>query len=195
MNAAHKALDQLKEGNRRFVAGKANQLNQTHKLIDNQKPFAIVLGCSDSRVPPEIVFDQGAGDLFVIRVAGNIVSPVELAGVEFAASKFGSRLVIVMGHSKCGAVQATVQAAQSEDKPEFSPGMQTIVDFIAGSVDTGISDDQSAIVDHAICENVKESVLRISKDSPVVQQLMAEDGMMVVGAKYSIETGEVEFFE
>tara|TARA_R110002096_G_scaffold435816_4_gene663209 strand:- start:18752 stop:19336 length:585 start_codon:yes stop_codon:yes gene_type:complete len=192
---AREALKRMKEGNLRFVAGKSAEIHRTHKLVDNQEPFAIVLGCSDSRVPPEIIFDHGVGDMFCIRVAGNIITPLELGSVEFAALKFGPRLVIVMGHTKCGAVQATVEALQSEIRPELSPGMETIVDFIGQSVDTTASDDHNEIWSNAIKANVHNAVDHLVRESEVVQQLMRDDGMLVVGARYAIETGEVEFFD
>lgn len=192
---AREALKRMKEGNLRFVAGKSAEIHRTHKLVDNQEPFAIVLGCSDSRVPPEIIFDHGVGDMFCIRVAGNIITPLELGSVEFAALKFGPRLVIVMGHTKCGAVQATVEALQSEIRPELSPGMETIVDFIGQSVNTTASDDHNEIWSNAIKANVHNAVDHLVRESEVVQQLMRDDGMLVVGARYAIETGEVEFFD
>tara|TARA_R110000868_G_scaffold411617_1_gene706158 strand:- start:241545 stop:242129 length:585 start_codon:yes stop_codon:yes gene_type:complete len=192
---AREALKRMKEGNLRFVAGKSAEIHRTHKLVDNQEPFAIVLGCSDSRVPPEIIFDHGVGDMFCIRVAGNIITPLELGSVEFAALKFGPRLVIVMGHTKCGAVQATVETLQSEIRPELSPGMETIVDFIGQSVDTTASDDHNEIWSNAIKANVHNAVDHLVRESEVVQQLMRDDGMLVVGARYAIETGEVEFFD
>tara|TARA_R110000737_G_scaffold2923_6_gene8647 strand:+ start:115051 stop:115635 length:585 start_codon:yes stop_codon:yes gene_type:complete len=192
---AREALKRMKEGNLRFVAGKSAEIHRTHKLVDNQEPFAIVLGCSDSRVPPEIIFDHGVGDMFCIRVAGNIITPLELGSVEFAALKFGPRLVIVMGHTKCGAVQATVETLQSEVRPELSPGMETIVDFIGQSVDTTASDDQNEIWSNAIKANVHNAVDHLIRESEVVQQLMRDDGMIVVGARYAIETGKVEFFD
>ncbi len=192
---AKEALKRMKDGNLRFVAGKSAEIHRTHKLVDNQKPFAIVLGCSDSRVPPEIIFDHGVGDMFCIRVAGNIITPLELGSVEFAALKFGPRLVIVMGHTKCGAVQATVETVQSEVRPELSQGMETIVNFIGQSVDTDASDEFDEIVTNTIKSNVHNAVDHLIRESEVVQQLMRDDGMLVVGARYAIETGEVEFFD
>ena len=192
---AKEALKRMKEGNLRFVAGKSAEIHRTHKLVDNQEPFAIVLGCSDSRVPPEIIFDHGVGDMFCIRVAGNIITPLELGSVEFAALKFGPRLVIVMGHTKCGAVQATVETVQSEVRPELSQGMETIVNFIGQSVDTDASDEFDEVVTNTIKSNVHNAVDHLIRESEVVQQLMRDDGMLVVGARYAIETGEVEFFD
>jgi len=195
MISAQDALKRLKEGNLRFVAGRSAEINRTHKLVENQEPFAIVLGCSDSRVPPELVFDHGVGDMFVIRVAGNIVTPLELGSVEFAAIKFGPRLVVVLSHSKCGAVRATVDTIQSSEPAELSEGMEIIVGQIEGSVDRDAEHDLDTVVCNSIEANLKNSVNRLRTCSPVLQSLLENDGMMIVGAHYSIETGVVEFFE
>jgi carbonic anhydrase len=192
MIPALEALEKLKAGNRRFVAGQSAELHRTHKLVDNQEPFAIVVGCSDSRVPPEIVFDQGVGDMFVIRIAGNIVTPLELGSIEFAASKFGPRLVVVLGHSCCGAVMATVEtlAEGSQDVIDsLSDGMQTIVEHI------GVSVDADGDVEKVVFKNVRNSVDRIRNGSSVLEGLIADEGVVVVGAKYDLATGEVHFDE
>jgi len=192
MIPALEALEKLKVGNRRFVAGQSAELHRTHKLVDNQKPFAIVVGCSDSRVPPEIVFDQGVGDMFVIRVAGNIVTPLELGSIEFAAIKFGPRLVVVLGHSCCGAVTATVETlavGSQEVIDSLSDGMQTIVEHI------GVSVDGDGDVEKVVGKNVRNSVDRIRNGSSVLEGLIADEGVVVVGAKYDLATGEVHFDE
>src|SRR5271157_2642032 len=122
MISAREALDRLKEGNRRFASDLRSRdlpTGQTRRreLAAGQEPFAIILGCSDSRVPAEIVFDQGLGDLFVIRVAGNIVAPSQIGSVEFAAERFGTRLVVVLGHSSCGAIEAAIEAVVQRRGP------------------------------------------------------------------------------
>src|SRR5260221_3196407 len=132
--AARAALDRLREGNRRFAsdmrsAESLSSLTRRAELVSGQQPFAIVLGCSDSRVPAEIVFDQGLGDLFVIRVAGNIVAPSQIGSVEFAADRFGTRLVVVLGHSMCGAIQATLDEL-GRPSTDQSPNLRAIVDRI-----------------------------------------------------------------
>jgi len=201
MIPALQALEILKEGNRRFVAGESAELHRTHKLVDNQEPFAIVLGCSDSRVPPEIVFDQGVGDMFVIRIAGNIVTPLELGSTEFAAIKFGPRLVVVLGHSCCGAVQATVEtlaSGKTAETADLSAGMKTIVTHIGQSVELAGDDmgnNMSAIVEQTVEKNVRHSVNAIRTGSSVLENLIANEGVMVVGAKYALETGRVEFLD
>ncbi len=190
------AFDKLKEGNRRFVAGQSADLHRTHKLIDNQTPFAIVVGCSDSRVPPEIVFDQGVGDMFVIRIAGNIVTPLELGSIEFAAIKFGPRLVIVVGHSCCGAVQATIEIQETGSESaveDLSPGMQTIVEHISVSVENDDKASDPQTVERVVRTNVRNSVDRIRGESSVLQGLIADEGMEVIGAYYDLDTGEVHF--
>src|SRR5881394_1889330 len=138
MITANEALERLREGNRRFAAGVAVNDRFAHyarrsAVADRQEPFAIVLGCSDSRVPAEIVFDQGLGDLFVIRVAGNIVAPSQIGSVEFAAERYGVRLVVVLGHSNCGAVLATVEEL-GRGPSEQSRHLSSIVDRIRPSV-------------------------------------------------------------
>ena len=139
MIAARQALERLQEGNRRFVAGRpglgaAADEARRNELVEGQAPFAAILGCSDSRVPAEIVFDQGLGDLFVIRVAGNIVAPSLVGSVEFAADKLGTRLVVVMGHSGCGAVQATLDELERPSENR-SPNLRSIVERIRPSIE------------------------------------------------------------
>src|SRR5205807_10020006 len=145
MVSGHEALGRLREGNRRFVASMADTapaLSQTRRLAlaGGQQPFAIVLGCSDSRVPAELVFGQGFGDLFVIRVAGNIVAPSQVGSVEFAASRFDTRLVVVLGHSECGAILATLEEIQRPAEKQ-SPNLRSIVERVRPSVETLLNAD------------------------------------------------------
>ena len=163
-----------------------------------QEPFAVVLGCSDSRVPAEIVFDQGLGDLFVIRVAGNIVAPSLVGSVEFAAETFGTRLVVVLGHSSCGAVQATVDALE-RPAGGGSPNLRSIVDRIRPAVaplfETELRHVRDALVRRAVRANVRASAHHLRHGSELLERLIARDGLLVVGAEYSLETGVVEFFD
>jgi carbonic anhydrase len=167
-------------------------------LAKEQQPFAIILGCSDSRVPAEIVFDQGLGDLFVIRVAGNIVAPSQVGSVEFAAARFGTRLVVVLGHSRCGAILATLEELQ-QPAANQSRNLRSIVDRIRPSVEgllkAGLSHDLDALVQHAVRANVDRSVDHLRHGSEVLEQLGQDAGLLVVGAEYSLETGVVEFFD
>ena len=167
-------------------------------LVGGQTPFAIVLGCSDSRVPAELVFDQGLGDLFVIRVAGNIVAPSQIGSVEFAAARYGSRLVVVMGHSQCGAVIATLEEALGRATNE-SRHLRSIVDRVRPSVETLLSgrrgEDPDALVGDAVRANVRASADHLRHGSELLEQLIREDGLLVVGAEYSLETGVVTFFD
>lgn len=167
-------------------------------LTQEQKPFAIVLGCSDARVPAEIVFDQGLGDLFVIRVAGNIVAPSQVGSVEFAASRFGTRLVVVLGHSHCGAIAATIEQLQQPAEQQ-SRNLRSIVDRVRPSVEglmrTELKNDLSRLARLAVRSNVSYSVNHLRYGSDVLEQLIRNDGLRVVGAEYSVETGEVEFFD
>lgn len=203
MISAREALKRLREGNRRFVAsiGSADgTLSQTRKveLAKDKNPFAIILGCSDARVPAEIVFDQGLGDLFIVRVAGNIVAPSQVGSVEFAASRFGTRLVVVLGHSQCGAIVATIEELQRPAENQ-SRHLHSIVDRVRPSVEvllkTELRHDMNALVRHAVRANVAVSVSHLRHGSEVLEQLIHEHDLLVVGAEYSVETGEVEFFD
>lgn len=203
MIPATEALARLREGNARFVAearsgpdraGRARRI----ALTGRQEPFAIVLGCSDSRVPAELVFDQGLGDLFVIRVAGNIVAPSQIGSVEFAAERFHTRLVVVLGHTQCGAILATVEALERPDRGR-SRNLLTIVDRVRPSVetllDTPLAHDHDALVARAIRANVRVAANQLRHGSALLERLIAHQGLVVVGAEYSLETGEVEFFD
>jgi carbonic anhydrase len=203
MVSASEALERLREGNRRFVSGIRSRdtypgLTRPADLANEQRPFAIVLGCSDSRVPAELVFDQGLGDLFVIRVAGNIVAPSQIGSVEFAASRFGTRLVVVLGHSGCGAIFATLEELERPTKSQ-SRNLRSIVDRIRPSVEgllkTEMRNDPEALVPLAVRANVGISVSHLRHGSEILEQLISEEGLRVVGAEYSLETGEVEFFD
>ena len=203
MLTAAQALHRLREGNRRFVANEplaAAQPNPGRRadLISGQEPFAVILGCSDSRVPAELVFDQGFGDLFVIRVAGNIVAPSQVGSVEFAASRFGTRLVVVMGHSHCGAVIATLEELQGRANTHFW-NLRSIVKRVRPSVETvfaarGAGDPELLLRD-AVRANVRASANQLRSGSELLEHLIHEDGLVVVGAEYSLETGVVEFFD
>lgn len=159
-------------------------------MLNEQKPFAIVLGCSDSRVPAEIVFDQGLGDLFVIRIAGNIVQPSQIGSVEFAAHMFGVRLAVVLGHTQCGAVQAALDAAK-DNAPALSPNIETIVDRIRPAI-RHLAD---ADLDEAVKANVRHSVDQLRNGSSILLNLQENDGLLIVGAVYSLETGYVEIID
>ena len=197
------ALERLKQGNRDFVAGKRepDALVADSRHIEAAKarlPFAIVLGCSDSRVPAEMVFNQGLGDLFVIRVAGNIVAPSQVGSVEFAASRFGVRLVVVLGHSQCGAILATLEQLQ-QPVADQSRNLRAIVDRVRPSVEgllkTELRHDMDALVRSAERANVQVSVDHLRHGSELLEQLIREEGLLVVGADYSLETGVVDFFD
>ena len=203
MITATEALCRLREGNRRFVANQseAGALgNHGHRaaLAAGQQPFAIVLGCSDSRVPAELVFDQGFGDLFVIRVAGNIVAPSQVGSVEFAAARFGTRLVVVMGHSQCGAIVATLEELTGQATSQ-SRNLRSIVDRVRPSVETVIAagggGDLDALIADAVRANVRVSAEHLRHGSQLLERMIENDALMVVGAEYSLETGVVNFFD
>ena len=197
---ATQALDRLREGNQRFVAnGAAGHARWNRaELLAGQEPFAIILGCSDSRVPAELVFDRGFGDLFVIRVAGNIVAPSQVGSVEFAASRFGTRLVVVIGHSQCGAVTATLDEIQGRASTQ-SRNQRSIVDRIRPSVEQLMAlrqtDDPDALLHDAVRANVRASAHQLRHGSELLEQLIHAEGLVVVGAEYSLETGIVDFFD
>jgi carbonic anhydrase len=207
--SARAALEALRAGNRRFV-GKlglesgpsletgAVRSPRRELPIGQQEPLAIVLGCSDARVPAEIVFDQGLGDLFVIRVAGNIVAPSQIGSIEFAASAFGTRLVVVLGHSNCGAVRATLEQLARPSR-EQSRNLRSIVDRIRPAVEGLLQGTPAAdahmLEQQAVRANIRMSVEQLRHGSEVLEQLIKDEGLRVVGAEYSLETGVVEFFE
>jgi carbonic anhydrase len=203
MISAPEALERLREGNLRFVEETRSSDTLTGRVrrravAEAQTPFAVILGCSDSRVPAEIVFDQGLGDLFVIRVAGNIVAPSQIGSVEFAAERYGVRLVVVLGHSSCGAILATLEELSRGSK-EQSRHLSSIVDRIRPSVQafigTSIANDPETLVHHAVRANIRMSANHLRHGSDVLEQLIEKNGLMVVGAEYSLDTGVVEFFE
>ena len=201
--SAADALQKLREGNARFAAharGTGTLLTAARRaqLTAAQEPFAIVLGCSDSRVPVELVFNQGPGDLFVIRVAGNIVAPSLIGSVEFAAERFGTRLVVVLGHSSCGAIEATIEELHRPTKNQ-SPNLRDIVDRIRPGVEELITRHEAegtlAVEHAAMTANVRASVDQLRHGSAIIEGLIATDGLVVTGAWYSLETGKVEFLE
>jgi carbonic anhydrase len=202
MISARKALELLRVGNQRFVAERQRDgrtgATRREEVTERQEPFAIVLGCSDSRVPAEIVFDQGLGDLFVIRVAGNIVAPSQIGSVEFAAEQFRTRLVVVLGHSGCGAINATIEQLKRPVETQ-SRNLRAIVDRVRPSVEpllaTPLRDDPQALARDAVRANVRASASHLRHGSEILEQLIARDELLVVGAEYSLETGVVEFFE
>lgn len=202
MISAAEALARLKDGNQRFAAGRpegrTGLISRREDLKDQQAPFAIILGCSDSRVPAELIFDQGLGDLFVIRVAGNIVQPSQIGSVEYAATTFGTRLVVVLGHSRCGAVEATLQQLQGS-VDERSPNLRSIVEFVRPSVeallDEGLGDDPDEVIERAVRANVRASAEQMRHGSHVIESLERAAGLLIVGAEYSLETGVVDFFD
>lgn len=203
MISALEAFQRLREGNRRFVAGLLSVetfMTQTRRaeLVESQAPFAVILGCSDSRVPVETVFDQGVGNLFVIRVAGNIAASSQIGSVEFAAERFGTRLVVVMGHSMCGAVQATLEELERPSDSR-SPNLRSIVDRIWPSVQslvgTELRHDPEALLENAIRANIRASADHLRHGSQILEQMIQNDGLLVVGAEYSLETGVVDFFD
>ena len=202
MISAVEALQRLLDGNARFVSGvRSLDAMVSHTRLDEftagQQPFAVILGCSDSRVPVEIVFDQGMGDLFVIRVAGNVVAPSQIGSVEFAAERFSTKLVVVLGHSRCGAVQATLEQLRGPAERQ-SPNLTSIVSRIEPSVAAVLENagesDESELERLAVRANVRASVEALKHGSDILENLVARDELLIVGAEYSLDTGVVDFF-
>src|SRR5215212_7250470 len=200
---ADEALARLREGNGRFVANQVTGRGLSiaapgNHLVTSQEPFAIILGCSDSRVPAELIFDQGFGDLFVIRVAGNIVAPSQVGSVEFAASAFGTRLVVVLGHSQCGAVAAALDELQGRARAQSS-NLRSIVDRVRPALETLVelpgAHDRDLLMEEGVRANVRASADHLRHGSELLQSFIQSCGLLVVGAVYSIETGVVTFFD
>lgn len=198
------ALKRLVDGNARFVAGtsthnKRATPNRREELVQGQAPFAIILGCSDSRVPAEIVFDQGLGDLFVIRIAGNIVAPSQIGSIEFAIEMFGTPLVIVLGHSQCGAISATVDALVHPEKISQCAHIGSIVKRIEPSVrellqaDLGLKKD--ILISKACKANIRASVNQLRHSSEYVENLLAQGKLAIRGAEYDLESGVVNYLD
>jgi len=207
MITAIEALARLREGNRRFISNQseAGALgNHGHRaaLAAGPEPLAIVLGCSDARVPAELVFDQGFGDLFVIRVAGNVVSPSQIGSVEFAAGRYGTSLVVVMGHSQCGAVIATFEELTGRATSQ-SRNLRSIVNRVRPSMETvlavaaaaGGDPNPETVIADTVRANVRASANHLRHGSELLERLIQEGTLVVVGAEYSLETGVVSFFD
>jgi carbonic anhydrase len=202
MITAQDALLRLRDGNLRFARSHSDHAatdeRRRRELAGGQEPFAVIVGCSDSRVPAEIVFDQGLGDLFVIRVAGNIMQPSQIGSVEFACSEFGTRLVVVLGHSDCGAIRTTLKVLTSPEESQ-SQNIAAIVELIRPTIEhvlqDGDTDDTDGVVERAVRENILASAERLRTGSDLIRHLEAVEGLMIMAAEYSLKTGLVEFFE
>ena len=202
MLTAQEALMRLQEGNKRFVEGQStynnNDTRRRNELVDGQTPFAIILGCSDSRVPAEIVFDQGLGDLFVIRIAGNIVAPSQIGSIEFAVETFQTALVVVLGHTRCGAVAATLNQIR-QPQASRSQHLRSIVERIRPAVEplSEIRTDltHEHLLERAIRSNVRMSVNQLRHGSSFLEEIHDSGSLWIVGAEYSLESGQVDFFE
>lgn len=198
------ALEKLRAGNTRFTSNLLSaetllSMLRRADLAQKQAPWAVILGCSDSRVPAEAVFDAGLGELFVIRVAGNIVAPSQVGSVEFAVEAFGTRLVVVMGHTMCGAIDATISSLAAPAGTRQTPGLTSIVNRVRPSVEpllhTPLAQDKDALRHEAMRANVRASVDSLKHGSEMLERLVYKDGLLVVGAEYDLVSGKVDFFE
>ena len=201
MITAEEALKRLKEGNDRFVRGEivhTGTISRRFEVVERQAPMAIVLGCSDSRVPSELIFDQGLGDLFVVRVAGNVAAPSQIGSVEYAVSELGVRIVIVMGHSKCGAIIAAVNQLENPSGG-LTPSLLNLLERIQPSVEAVVAGkgtkDKTALVADVVKMNILATVDTLRRESPILREHESERGLVIIGSQYSLETGKVEFFE
>lgn len=201
MTTGTEALEMLGAGNQRFVAGtpqKTLHIDPQHRneLVGGQKPMAMVLACSDSRVPVEIIFDQGLGDLFVIRVAGNIAAPSQIGSIEFAAEHFGTQLVVVLGHSRCGAVAATLEAFKHPTE-KGSENLLSIVKRIRPALEPLLESEPPPpdLLQQAVRANICASARLLRQDSPLIEEFVQQGKLQIVGAEYSLESGVVAFFE
>ncbi len=203
MVSAQEALELLKKGNNRYVSGMRfrsalSVRRRRRKTRFDQSPFAVILGCSDSRVPPEIIFDQSLGDLFVVRVAGNIAGISQIGTIEFAVQRFDARLVVVLGHTECGAIRTTFDVIEREIN-DLSPGLSSIIDplrpLVTSLPESERAKDNRESVRHVVQANVRAATDQLRHTSPVLSKGIREEGLEVIGAEYSLETGAVDFFE
>ncbi len=203
MVSAQEALELLKKGNSRYVSGMRfrsalSVRRRRRKTRFDQSPFAVILGCSDSRVPPEIIFDQSLGDLFVVRVAGNIAGISQIGTIEFAVQRFDARLVVVLGHTECGAIRTTFDVIEREIN-DLSPGLSSIIDplrpLVTSLPESERAKDNRESVQHVVQANVRAATHQLRHNSPVLSKCIREEGLQVIGAEYSLETGAVDFYE
>lgn len=188
---ADETLNKLMTANQRYVSGKLTARDlpaRRSELLQGQQPSAVVLSCSDSRVPPELIFDQGLGDIFVVRVAGNVADPVALGSIEYAVEHLNVPLIIVMGHDKCGAVSATVKGGEPEGN------IRSIVEKISPAVGKAKASGKTGdeLLDAAIIENVRRVTASLTSDSAVIKHLVEEKKVKIIPAKYSLSTGKVD---
>lgn len=203
MITSNEALERLVSGNKRYLNGETQYTElvneqRRNNLVGGQEPWAVILGCSDSRVPGEIIFDHGLGDLFVIRVAGNIVAPSQVGSIEFAVEAYGTPLVVVLGHTNCGAIHATLDALKNPEATH-SHNLNSIVSRIRPSLETLVETDLAKSPDelakYAVRANIRASVSQIQYSSPILEQRVQSGQLKVVGAQYSLDTGKVDFLD
>jgi carbonic anhydrase len=187
-------LDKLKEGNARFVSGQPvhpdETLTRIRELKKGQSPFATVVSCSDSRLPPELIFDQGLGDIFSIRTAGNIVGDYELGSIEYSVEHLHCKLIVVMGHENCGAIQAYA----SSENENHNDHIQKIIDYIASEEEEeNIPDSLRSNIDVLVKANVTHAVNLLKSSTPVLKTLVDKNEIKIIGAYYDLDSGKVLF--
>jgi carbonic anhydrase len=187
------ALLRLKDGNQRFINGKSTKprqdFNRIKEVAAAQYPFATIVGCSDSRVPNEIIFDQGLGDLFIVRTAGQVSSYASWGSIEFAEEVLGTKLIVVLGHTQCGAVNAAVNL------PEVPGHIVTLINAIKPAVEKAKKSEPKNLLDVAIRENVAMQVEQLKGLEPVLAKRVREGSIKIIGGLYDLNTGKIEFFE
>ncbi|PJE79859.1 Carbonic anhydrase 2 [invertebrate metagenome] len=198
--SAEAALHVLKEGNQRFISGNNTHIRQTpeqrQELAKGQHPFAVILACSDSRVPVEQIFDQPAGSIFVVRVAGNIAAPTQIGSIEFALTQFDSPLIIVMGHTNCGGIQSAIDVIMNPQQP-LSPNLRAITDRIIPSIEPMVKsldhNHRKELVANAVKENVRVAVKHLQHNSATIEERIRHNQVCILGAEFSQATGKVQF--
>jgi len=188
------ALEKLKAGNQKYVNSDNTPAN--HEYIAEQKPFAVVLSCADSRVPAEAIFNQGVGDIFVVRVAGNIATPSQIGSIEFACENFGSSLIVVLGHSGCGAIKASIGCSEN-GTDGLSPSLKSIVDEILPAIEPVLNNAEikpAELLQASTKANVEKTILDITNKSSLLKGLVDQGNLEIIGAEFSVETGLVNFY-
>lgn len=192
VNPVKDPLDKLTQGNQRYVTSTTvcheDWTAKRTALLENQKPFAVVVACSDSRVPPEIVFDQTLGDLFVVRVAGNVVDDFAIGSIEYGVNILGANLVLVLGHSNCGAVQAALKGMK------FDNHIQEVLNEIQPAINA-VKGESGDLLEKAIKANVKMVEEKLKSSKPLLAKLIEKGTLRISGAYYNLDSGKVEFID
>jgi carbonic anhydrase len=194
-SANHTSIDNLKEGNERFIKGHPvhpdESVNRIKDLKKGQNPFVIVVSCSDSRLPPELIFDQGLGDIFSIRTAGNVIGDLELGSIEYAVEHLHCKLIIVLGHENCGAISAYASSSENEKHEDH---IQSLVDYIAAEAEIkAVADSLRSDIDVLVKANIQHGVNLLNSSMPVLKEFVDQKELKIIGAYYDLDSGEIIF--